>query len=148
MEKAILPQQQIEDTEMEQYTLSRTGIRPLSFKGEEVAHVQSTAQTADSYYSGETGISRKITVYLTSGGNCVVRYSEYSQWQGSSDLHRAKVCKSADEAEQFFLADCLGLELYAPGQVTPAEELSWEAKVAMASIAKISDKFAWAEEVD
>ena len=72
----------------EQVTLKRTGKRPLSFTGEQLASYLTSMNNAHADYSGELGIHHKAAVYRTDTNMYVLEFVTYSAWQGSTDNYQ------------------------------------------------------------
>ncbi len=76
---------------MKQYTLTRTGDRPLTFTGEVVASAGGKmhgGQNQNRYH--------EITVYRTTGGKYVLEVEYCTCWSGEDGRHYAEVCNSPD----------------------------------------------------
>ena len=65
------------------YTLKRTGREALEFRGWELKSTYTSSDQAFSDFSGETGISHDITLYLTEKNLWVIEFEHNTQWQGS-----------------------------------------------------------------
>lgn len=75
----------------------RTGQAPLRLRGEAIASHRSSANNASPNYSGSTGRSQEVTIYLTASGKHVVAIRHFTQWQGEHDSDEAAVFPSAAE---------------------------------------------------
>ena len=76
---------------METITLKRSGERPLTFTGEEVASASTSMNNAHPAYSGETGICHEARIYRTDTQVYVLEFVTHSAWQGSLDTREALV---------------------------------------------------------
>jgi hypothetical protein len=75
--------------------LARSGNRPLSFKGEELATSESSPNNASPRWSGETGRWRTLRLFQTEGGTFVFAQTDHTQWAGERDFHAARRYPSA-----------------------------------------------------
>ncbi|MBS3949739.1 MAG: hypothetical protein KGZ53_03630 [Peptococcaceae bacterium] len=77
---------------MKEYTLTRTGDRPLQFSGECIAAADGK------YHAGqEQNRWHEMSVYRTMGGKYVVEVAYRTQWQGEEAHYRAAICETIEE---------------------------------------------------
>ncbi len=82
---------------MEEFALERTGRMPLTFTGEKLASVSTTAK--------QTGIAKLVSVFRTKGGFYVLRIIQYSEplafpsllWVEMSDTYSYMVFEELDD---------------------------------------------------
>jgi EXLDI family protein len=77
---------------MEEFLLDRSGMAPVRFQGEQVAH------SSGHHTSKENSRYHEVTVYRTSGGNWVVHVEYHTHWQGETGHSEVTVCENAEEA--------------------------------------------------
>ena len=77
---------------MKEYTLTRTGDRPLHFSGECIA-----AADGKIHSGKEQNRWYELAVYRTAAGKYVVEVAYRTQWQGEGAHYRATVCSTIDE---------------------------------------------------
>ena len=79
--------------EIQEYTLTRTGERPLKFKGEVIA------EAGGHWHVGqEQNRWHEIRIYKTAGGKHVLEVEYCTCWQGEDSNHRAIVYDTLEEA--------------------------------------------------
>lgn len=81
----------MEDEKLTKVTLTRTGQRPLTFEGRELATGESRLNNAHPDYSGRVGKATTATVYETRGGKLVLEVIHWTIWQGQTDEYTAHV---------------------------------------------------------
>lgn len=83
--------QSIEKDNGGNYTLRRTGERPLRFQGERIAEAGGSHQ-----FGRDQNRWHDIAVYLTSGGKFVVHVEYCTRWQGEADHSHVEICDQPD----------------------------------------------------
>jgi len=76
---------------MKEYTLTRTGDRPLSFTGELLAVADGRIHSGQ-----EQNRWHEIRVYKTAGGKYVLEIEYCTCWQGENSHHRGSVHSNTD----------------------------------------------------
>lgn len=77
---------------MQEYTLTRTGGRPLKFNGEVVA------EAGSSWFMGkDQNRWHEITIYKTVGGKYVLAVAYFTRWQGEGNHYKAEVYDTITE---------------------------------------------------
>jgi hypothetical protein len=91
---------QYEADDFKKIVIKREGDIPLRAEAICIIDVQSSSNNAASNYSGSTGRSRKYRVYLSKGGNLLIKRVDESQWQGERDRFLGYVFKSVEEIKE------------------------------------------------
>lgn len=79
--------------EIQEYTLTRTGERPLKFKGEVIAEAGGRWHTGQ-----EQNRWHDIRIYRTAGGKHVLEVEYCTCWQGENNYHSAIVYDTVEAA--------------------------------------------------
>jgi hypothetical protein len=99
-------------TQYETHTVSRDNKPPLIFKGDVLASVSSSPESARLGYSGEAGRWCELTIYKTVAGKYVAKEINYTQWIGEHARHSATVCATPDEVTTALGWGWLAKDLY------------------------------------
>ena len=116
---------------MTQYTISRDGMPPIRFTGEQIAKGSDRVHNSTRWTN--------VELFLTKGGKYVASINRRTQWQGERDSTVAMSFTSA--------ADVIA---WLSEQTGNSVDLSQAAQEAVEAAAKRSDTFAaaWVENVD
>jgi len=102
----------VPESKVKQFTIKRTGERSLRFAGRLVAEAESSPNNAHPSWSRETGRWTELRLYRTAGGKYVAEQVHRTQWQGESDSHAARVCRTDPEVVEFLGLGWLAKDLY------------------------------------
>lgn len=105
------------------YTVERDNNRPLRFTGTRIGYAYSTADRGREDFSGETGISQVLKLFINKRGDYVASSAWLTQWQGQRDRHDAIVTRDREDVFEFFGFGWLAMELYASAEWDIAEDL-------------------------
>jgi len=81
---------------MKKYSLTRDGIRPLAFTGEQIAN-----DSTHSHQGSRQNRWHEVTVYRTAKGKIIVQIEYHTCWQGESDRNSAQVFDDLPSAVAF-----------------------------------------------
>jgi hypothetical protein len=91
-------------TSAKKHKLTSDLSRDITFTGEELANIRRETGT---------GTFTRMQVFKTSGGNYACSKVYETQWQGCSDKHLAKICRTEEEVIEFYGLGDQAKDLYA-----------------------------------
>lgn len=105
------------------YVVQRDNNRPLRFTGMRIGHARSTSNRGRQDFSGQTGISQVMQLFVNKRGEYVASSAFFTEWQGQRDRHDAVVTRNREDVVQFFGLGWLAMEVYASADWDIAENL-------------------------
>lgn len=108
---------------METIKVQRDNMPDLSFTGELIASVSSSANNASGSYSGNVGRWTELYLYRTKSGKYVCQSIGCTQWQGEHARYSAEVCNEPSEVCEFFGSSWLAKELFEAADLDCSERV-------------------------
>ncbi|CUX03371.1 hypothetical protein [Agrobacterium genomosp. 2] len=105
------------------HTVERDNNRPLRFTGQRIGYAYSTSDRGRENFSGQTGMSQVLKLFVSKRGEYIACCTWITQWQGHRDSHDAIVTRDREEVFEFFGFGWLAMELYAGTGWDIAEDL-------------------------
>lgn len=84
----------------------------IRFRGELLAHSESSPSRASLRYSDTPGRWKRLALYRTTSKKYICHITQYSNWPKERDRHVGKVCDTESEVIDFFGLNWLSVDIY------------------------------------